>query len=289
MRKKVGCQVVECAGQGSQAADDRIGGDPLHTATQMRRQSERRDDPICRKGHATILYGCGWKCHAIEVSLVTGRGPLSSDPLGWFTPPLPADVVYIEPHARRIQAIRNGGIVIDTERALLVHRRDRPLSYAFPTDEVGGLPNLPVPQAPGYVQVPWDAVDTWFEEGRELVHYPPNPYHRVDCRPTRRRLRVTVERTTLVDTDDTVIVFETALAPRLYVHPSLVRTEVLQRTDTTSYCNYKGYATYWAAVIDETVVADVAWSYDDPPPEASPIAGFFSFDPDRADVVAELP
>ncbi len=40
----------------------------------------------------------------------------------------------------------------------------------------------------------------WFEEGRQLVHYPPNPYHRVDCRPTSRRLQVSIDGTTLVDT-----------------------------------------------------------------------------------------
>ena len=137
--------------------------------------------------------------------------------------------------------------------------------------------------------MPWDAVDTWLEEGRKLVHYPPNPYHRVDCRTTQRGLRVTVNDTTLVDTDNTVIVFETALEPRLYVDPALVRTDLMRRTETTSYCNYKGVATYWAAVIGDTVVADVAWSYEDPPPETLPIKGFLSFDPDRADVVADLP
>ena len=77
-------------------------------------------------------------------------------------------------------------VVIDTERALLVHRAGRPLSYAFPADEIGGPAHEPVAEAPGFVQVPWDAVDTWIEEGRRLVHYPPNPYHRVDCRPTDR-------------------------------------------------------------------------------------------------------
>lgn len=223
------------------------------------------------------------------MSLVAGRGPLSKDPAGWFAPPLASEVVYVEPHPRRVQAIRNGEIVIDTERALLVHRRDRPLAYAFPSGEVGDLPNSPEPEAPGYVQVPWDAVDSWIEEGRTLVHYPPNPYHRVDCRPTRRRLRVAVDGAMLVDTDDTVIVFETALTPRLYVHPSLVRTDLLRRTDTTTYCNYKGVATYWTAVVGDTVVEDVAWSYEDPPPETLPIKGFLSFDAERADVVAELP
>ena len=223
------------------------------------------------------------------MSLVAGRGPLSKDPAGWFWPPIPPEVVYIEPHPRRVQAFRDGQLVIDTERALLVHRRDHPLSYAFPDDEARGLPSELVAEVPGYVAVPWDAVDTWLEEGRNLVHYPPNPYHRVDCLPTNRRLRVSVAGTPLVDTDDTVIVFETALEPRLYVDPSQVRTELLRRTDTSTYCNYKGVATYWSAVIGDIVLDDVAWSYDDPPPETRPIKGCLSFDDARADVLAELP
>jgi uncharacterized protein (DUF427 family) len=223
------------------------------------------------------------------MSMVTGRGPLSSDPAGWFSPPLPAPVVYVEPHPRRIQAIKDGRAVIDTERALLVHRPDRPLSYAFPADLVRALSGEPVAEAPGFVQVPWDAVDTWTEEGRTLVHYPPNPYHRVDCRPTTRRLRADVADTTLVDTDETVIVFETALDPRLYVHPSHVRRDLLRQSATSTYCNYKGYATYWSAVVGDTEIPDVAWCYLDPPAESRPITGFFSFDAGRARVVAELP
>ena len=223
------------------------------------------------------------------MGLVAGRGPLSKDPVGWFTPPLHDEVVFVEPHPRRIRAVRSGATVIDTERALLVHRRDHPLSYAFPAGEVGDLPTEQVPEAPGFVRVPWDAVDTWFEEGRKLVHYPPNPYHRVDCRPTNRGLRVAVAGMTLVDTVDTVIVFETAVESRLYVHPSFVRIDLMRPTHTSTYCNYKGYATYWAAVVGDTVFDDVAWRYDDPPPECLPIKGYFSFDATRADVVAELP
>lgn len=223
------------------------------------------------------------------MSMVTGHGPLSSAPAGWFSPTLPTGVVYVEPHPRRVQAVKDGHKVIDTERALLVHRPDRPLSFAFPAEEARGLPSEPVAEAPGYVQVPWDAADTWVEEGRRLVHYPPNPYHRVDCRPTQRRLRVTVAGTALVDTDDTVIVFETALEPRLYVDPAHVRNDLLRQSDTSTYCNYKGSATYWSAVIGDAVIEDVAWSYQDPPPESLPIKGFFSFDAGRTEVVAELP
>jgi Uncharacterized protein conserved in bacteria len=64
---------------------------------------------------------------------------------------------------------------------------------------------------------------------------------------------------------------------------------LLRRTETRTYCNYKGYATYWAAVVGDTVVDDVAWSYADPPPECLPIKGYLSFDAARAEVLARLP
>lgn len=223
------------------------------------------------------------------MTLYAGRGPLSRDPAGRFFPPIPDDLVFIEPHPRRVQAVLDGRTVIDTEAALMVHRRDHPLSYAFPAAEIDGLPTEPVPEQPGYVRVPWDAVDDWIEEGRTLVHYPPNPYHRVDCLPTNRGLRVSVGGTVLVDTVDTVIVYETSLAPRLYVDPAAVRTDLLRRSETTSYCNYKGHATYWSAVIGEQVFADVAWSYSETLPESVAITDFLSFDDTRTDVLAELP
>jgi uncharacterized protein (DUF427 family) len=223
------------------------------------------------------------------VTLTSARGPLGSDPAGRFSPPIAPGTVFVEPHARRIQALVGDHVVLDTEAALMVHRPQLPPSYAFPTDVVGDLPHEPVAEAPGYVHVPWDAVDGWIEEGRRLVHYPPNPYHRIDCRPTQRRLRVEVDGTTLVDTDDTIILFETALEPKLYAPRSAVRTDLLERSQTTTYCNYKGEATYWSARVGDLVVADVAWSYEDVFPESLPIQGWLSFEPARADVTAELP
>lgn len=223
------------------------------------------------------------------MTLTAGRGPLSADPAGWFTPPLPEGAAFAEPHPRRVVAVASGRTVVDTEDVVLVHRRGHPLSYAFRREAVGNLPSTPAAEAPGYVYVPWDAADTWFEEGRELVHYPPNPYHRVDCRPTQRRLRVSVGGMVLVDTRQTVAVFETALAPVLYVGSDHVRRDLLRPSATRSYCNYKGWATYWSAAVDDTVVDDVAWCYGQPLAECQSIAGYFSFDSTRVEVLAELP
>src|SRR4051812_38129118 len=231
----------------------------------------KRATPVHRTTRgAAATYG-------FAMALTTPHGPLGSDPAGWFSEPLPPDVAYIEPHPRRIEAVLDGRVVIDTERALLVHRPNRFLQYAFPEGDVGDLASKPEPDAPGYVRVRWDAVDEWYEEGRRLVNYPPNPYHRVDLHPTMRRLRVDVAGATLVDTDDTLILFETSLAPRLYVDPKHVRTDLLRRTETTTWCNYKGVATYWAAVIGDATVEDVAWTYEDPLPESTLIKGWLSF------------
>jgi hypothetical protein len=125
------------------------------------------------------------------MSLVAGSGPLSGDRAGQLSPPVADDVVYIEPHPRRVQAIRGGRTVIDTECALMVHRRGHVLSYAFAADEIGDLPGVPVPEAPGFVVVPWTEVDSWFEEGRALPAQPvpPGGLPPDRARTARRRLR----------------------------------------------------------------------------------------------------
>src|SRR5436190_22290384 len=91
------------------------------------------------------LFGGGALAYPRSVSLMIARGPLSPHRAGWFSEPVPREVVYVEPHPRRVQAVLDGRIVIDTERALLVHRPQRTLAYAFPADGVSELPHEPAP------------------------------------------------------------------------------------------------------------------------------------------------
>jgi uncharacterized protein (DUF427 family) len=223
------------------------------------------------------------------VSLTTGKGPLSARPAGRFTAPMPAAVAYLEPFRRRVRAVKDGRTLIDSERVLLVHRPGRPPTYAFPAGDVHRLPSEADPDAPGYVDVPWDAAEAWFEEDEEVFGHPRNPYHRVDCLRSRRRLRVEAAGATLVDTDETVAVYETALEPRLYVDRRFVRGGVLEASTTRSYCPYKGTATYWSARIGDVVLADIAWSYEDPLPESVALGQLLSFDEKRVEVVDDLP
>jgi uncharacterized protein (DUF427 family) len=223
------------------------------------------------------------------VTLTTGRGPLGPEPGGRFDPPLPTPVVYVEPFLRRVRAVLGERTVVDTEGALLVHRPGQPPSFALPPADVDGVASEEEPAAPGYVKVPWTAVDAWFEEEEQFHgHYPRNPFHRVDCLRANRRLRVELGGIVLVDTSDVIAVHETSLAPKLYVDRSAVRCDLLVPSTTTSWCNYKGRASYWSAIVDGVTTLDVAWSYDAPLAESAPLAGKLAFDPSKATVAEEV-
>ena len=220
------------------------------------------------------------------MSLTTGRGPLSPRRAGTFAPPIPDGVVYVEPFPRRVRGMLDGRTVIDSQAVLLVHRAGRPPTFAFLIDDVDLATAEPEPAAPGHVRVDWAAIERWFEEEQEVFGHPRNPYHRVDCVPTARRVRVEVRGVELVDTDRTTGVYETALAPRLYVARADVRMDLLVSSTTTTYCPYKGTGSYWSAVVDGGTVDDVAWSYDDPLPECLPIRELLCFDEQRTTVEA---
>jgi uncharacterized protein (DUF427 family) len=223
------------------------------------------------------------------MSLTTGRAPFSNDPAGSFDPPLPAGAVYVEPFLRRVRAVLGRRTVIDSDRVVLVHRTGQPPSYAFPEADVRDVPALPEPAAQGYVRVAWNAVSAWYEEEEEVFGgHPRNPYHRIDCVRARRRLRVEVGSVLLVDTADVVCLYETSRSPQLYVKREYVRMDLLASSSTFTYCPYKGTASYWTATIDGKVVRDVAWSYDDPLPESSPIAGMLSFYPERTTLLQDV-
>lgn len=223
------------------------------------------------------------------MGLTSGRGPLSGQPAGRWSAPVPDGLTYLEPFPRRVRAERGGTTVVDSERVVLVHRPGAPPVWAFPRADVTGVSSEPEPLVPGYVRVPWEAADAWFEEQDQVFGHPRNPYHRVDCVPSGRRLEVMLAGVVVVDSTDTVGVYETAMAPRLYVARDAVRPGALMASPTTTYCPYKGTATYWSVTAGGRTVQDAAWSYEDPFPECGAIRGMVCFDPARVEVVAALP
>jgi uncharacterized protein (DUF427 family) len=58
---------------------------------------------------------------------------------------------------------------------------------------------------------------------------------------------------------------------------------VLERGDGRSWCEWKGAATYWDAVVDGRRFPAVAWSYEDPSPGYEHLRGAVAFYPGRVE------
>jgi uncharacterized protein (DUF427 family) len=63
-----------------------------------------------------------------------------------------------------------------------------------------------------------------------------------------------------------------------------VDSELLESSDTTSYCPYKGEASYYSVRTGDGVVKDAIWFYDEPYAAVSEIAGHVAFYPDRVQI-----
>lgn len=223
------------------------------------------------------------------MSLTSGRGPLGRNPAGRFIPAMPDTTAYIEPFRRRVRAVKGQEVVVDSESVLLVHRPGHPPEFAFPSADVAGVSAAALPEVEAYVTVPWASVESWLEEDQEIFLHPRNPYHRVDYVPTSRWLHVEVDGIVLVDTRETLGVYETSLEPLLYVDRVQFRGGALTASSKTTYCPYKGIATYWDAHLDGRLVENVAWSYEDPLTESQAIRGLICFDGAVVSVQTDLP
>ena len=74
-----------------------------------------------------------------------------------------------------------------------------------------------------------------------------------------------------------------------YVPRADVDMQHLIRSERTTYCPYKGDASYWSIRTGRRVVDDAVWSYEVPYPDVAPIAGHLAFYADRVDAIEEHP
>jgi uncharacterized protein (DUF427 family) len=59
----------------------------------------------------------------------------------------------------------------------------------------------------------------------------------------------------------------------------------LTRTDTGTYCPFKGEASYYSVTTSAgDTVDDVIWTYEQPYPAVAAIAGHVAFYPNKADI-----
>ncbi len=87
----------------------------------------------------------------------------------------------------------------------------------------------------------------------------------------------------IADTHAARRVLETSHPPVYYIPPEDVRMEHLEPASGTSYCEFKGQASYYTLRVDNAVAPEAAWYYPKPSPGFESIRGHVAFYPARVD------
>jgi uncharacterized protein (DUF427 family) len=218
------------------------------------------------------------------MTLTIGTGPFGQKPAGSFDFDPPESVTYVEDFPRWMRARLGGETVADSKRTKLLHRSGTLPVILFPEEDVrlDLVPDEAVrrPGPEGLVELDWNAMDEWLEEDEVAFGHVRDPYHRIDVRPTSRRVRASLHGETLAESTRTVALFETSLPTRWYFPPEDVRTDLLRPSDTRTTCAYKGQASHWSTERDE----DVGWTYEKPEREVAPIEGRIAFYNERVEL-----
>jgi uncharacterized protein (DUF427 family) len=257
------------------------------------------------------------------MSLTQPPGPLSGQPgPANYTVAGPPHKLLLVPLPRRVRAELGGEVVLDTEgaqllyetglrhqlyvplgdvRADLLTRTDHHTHCPFKGDAsyrtitvgdrtaenalwVYDEPLEPAAWLGGLAGVYLDRLDRWLDEEEEVQAFP-DPYHRVDVRRTSRRVEVRARGELVATTERALLLSETALGNRFYLPREDVTAPLHGPTPTSTFCPYKGTASYWTLELpDGTRLDDAAWSYEAPFPESAPVQGLVSFWGDEVEI-----
>lgn len=113
----------------------------------------------------------------------------------------------------------------------------------------------------------------------------PTPEHPITVEPADGEIVVTVGDREIARTSRALTLSEATCPPVFYIPLEDVDGDVLRASDTTTYCPYKGNASYYSVDLGVgTYLEDLIWTYRDPYPAVAEIAGRVAFYRDRADI-----
>jgi uncharacterized protein (DUF427 family) len=113
----------------------------------------------------------------------------------------------------------------------------------------------------------------------------PGPDHPIEIQPSTSRVVVTVGGKVIADTLEALTLSEAGYAPVQYIPRRDVDMAALARSEHTSYCPYKGEASYFSIPIGEMRSTNAVWTYETPFPAMAAIKDYVAFYPDRVDEI----
>jgi uncharacterized protein (DUF427 family) len=92
-----------------------------------------------------------------------------------------------------------------------------------------------------------------------------------------RRVRVMFNGETVADSQQVKLMHEAGLLPVYYFPQEDVRMDLLEESDHTTYCPFKGEAIYCSVRVGDSVAENAVWGYPEPIDSCPPIASHLAF------------
>ena len=106
----------------------------------------------------------------------------------------------------------------------------------------------------------------------------------IEANPSR--VVVTVGGKVIADTSDALTLREASYAPVQYIPRRDVDMSVLTRSEHTTYCPYKGDASYFSIPAGRDRSLNAVWTYETPFEAMAQIKDYVAFYPDRVDEIS---
>jgi uncharacterized protein (DUF427 family) len=131
-----------------------------------------------------------------------------------------------------------------------------------------------------------------YEEGNAVADKQikqPGPDHAITIDKNPAQIIVSVAGRVIADTQNALTLHETNYPPVQYIPLDDVDTSLLEATDHTTYCPYKGDCSYYSIPAGGEKSVNAVWTYKAPYPAVADIIDHVVFYPDRVDAINEQP
>ena len=113
----------------------------------------------------------------------------------------------------------------------------------------------------------------------------PGPDHPISIDANPSRVVVTVGEKIIADTRDALTLREASYPAVQYIPRRDVDMAALVRSEHTTYCPYKGDASYYSIPAGADRSIDAVWTYETPFDAMKEIGDYVAFYPDRVDEI----
>jgi uncharacterized protein (DUF427 family) len=114
----------------------------------------------------------------------------------------------------------------------------------------------------------------------------PGPAHPISIEANPSRVVVQVGGKIIADTRHALTLHEASYPPVQYIPRRDVDMAALTRSDHTTYCPYKGDASYYDIPAGGDRSRNAVWTYEDPFEAMAQIKDYVAFYPDRVDAIS---